>query len=96
MTLAASMGLQGDLTKMREETGAEIHQEEVEEAVEATSLDQAVDVVADALTGVESAVATAASMMVPSADMVSTVMESVSLEAPTVDLSLPTQCGGKK
>ena len=54
MTLGASMGLQTELTKVREETGAAVHQEEnVEATTTAGPIAQAANVVADALSAVE-------------------------------------------
>jgi len=97
ITLAASMGLQGDLVKMREETNAPVHEDaQTEENVEGTTLTQAADAIGDVLGAAESTVACVASAMVPSASMVSAVMEGVALEAPTVDLTLPTQRSSKK
>lgn len=97
MTLGASMGLQTELTKVREETGAAVHQEEnVEATTTAGPIAQAANVVADALSAVECTVSAAASAMVPTSEMMSDVIENVSMEAPTVDLSLPTQRVAKK
>jgi len=101
MTLGFSMGLNNDLQKMREETGATgtcNNDENLAEA-EANMATDALEFAADAVGGVvntfENAVTVTADALIPSWTMVESVVECVPT-APTVDLSLPTAPTSKK
>jgi len=101
MTLGFSMGLNTDLQKMREQTGATgtcNNDENLPEA-EPTMATDALEVAADAVGGVvnafETAVTVTADALIPSWSMVESVVECVPT-APTVDLSLPTAPSAKK
>lgn len=85
LSLTISMGMQSEMKELREETGAAFNN--AEEVQEETVMTQAAEAVESGMNAIESAVASAAAAMVPSADMVESVMPTSFLE---VDLSMPT------
>ncbi|CAD7937665.1 unnamed protein product [Amoebophrya sp. A25] len=91
MTLGLSLGAQEELNKAREAHGAELNQETAAPAEQTpTVVSQAAEVVESALAAVESAASSVVDAMLPGGDMVETVMQSCAVEAPTIDLSLPS------
>jgi hypothetical protein len=87
ITLGASMGVQGELEKIREQNGEAMMPEQPVESQGV--LAGAAQAVSSGLEAVESAVTTVADAMIPTADMFEGMMPE-SIEAPVIDLSLPT------
>ena len=86
-TLAASMGIQSEMDKIRHDVG-NAHEDTSAPAEHEST---AVSAVSSAIDAVESAVSSVASALVPSASMVSGLCAPV-----TVDLSLPTTAAAAK
>jgi len=87
MSLAISMGLQGEMKEVRAEAGEAFNGNAVE-STEQTTMSQAAEVVESAIAGFESSVSSVASAMIPTGAMVEAVMpSSAALE---LDLTMPT------
>jgi len=100
MTLGLSMGLNTDMAKMREESGAtgtcnNDANVTTESNVATEALGVAADAVDQAVNAMENAVTATADALIPSWNMVESVVDCVPT-APTVDLSLPTAPTAKK
>ncbi|CAD7922874.1 unnamed protein product [Amoebophrya sp. A120] len=100
MTLGLSIGAQEELQKARQDTGAVCHQQEEAAPSDAESTSTMMEACAEALESVlntvENAASSVVSAMTPSSEMVESVMDNCTIEAPTVDLSLPTKAVLKK
>lgn len=96
MTLGVSMGLQKEVEKTRKETGATEVFADNSPVHSESSMTTAATAVGSALNAAETAVCSAASSMLPSWEMIEGVVEAVTPEAPTMDLTLPTQKPAKK
>mmetsp|Transcript_23796 Transcript_23796/g.60131 ORF Transcript_23796/g.60131 Transcript_23796/m.60131 type:complete len:105 (+) Transcript_23796:170-484(+) len=100
MTLGLSIAAQDEIEKARKDTGASINEQPASDAESNSSTTTMMEAVAETVDSVLSSVESAASSMVsaltPSSEMVDQVMDSCTMEAPQVDLSLPTVPVSKK
>lgn len=97
-TLGLSMSMQDELPKIRNEAGTDNVFQSNQEAVpeQETVLSTAASAVESVISTVESAASAVADALTPSASSCVAAVEACAVEAPTVDLSLPTApCAAK-
>lgn len=91
MSLAASMGLQTEMPSVRKESDDAVTFQEQPVEQESTMLSAGAEAVEQALQTVENAASTVVSSLLPSWSAVSTTLDACTVEAPSVDLSLPAK-----